>query len=102
MYFYTIIGTIASLVFFASPGKGWLIKRLKARNQSTIHTEVKHRVQKQPLMGLPEDPGGDVEEAVNEIRQEVEARRRSGSKVGMPSGDEMRRAVEERIGKKVS
>ena len=53
-------------------------------------------------MGLPEDPGGDIEEAVNEIKQEVEARRRRGSKVGMPIGDEMKRAVEQRIGKKLS
>ena len=53
-------------------------------------------------MGLPEDPEGDVEEAVNEIKREVELRRQRGSKAGMPEGEEMKRAVEERIGKKLS
>ena len=90
------------MAFFSSPGKVWLIERLKARNQTAIRTQAKQRAQKQPLMGLPEDPGGDFGEAVHEIRQEVEARRRGGSKIGMPAGDEMKRAVEERTGKKFS
>ena len=55
-----------------------------------------------PLMGLPSDPGGDIDEAVQEIRAEVESRRRRGSKVGMPTGADMRAAVEEKIGKKIS
>ncbi len=52
-------------------------------------------------MGLPSDPGEDVQKAVREIRLEVEMRRRRGSLVGMPKGEEMRAAVEDKLGKKL-
>ena len=50
-------------------------------------------------MGLPSDPEKDVQEAVNEIKQEVEMRRRRGSLAGMPTGEEMKAAVEKKLGK---
>ena len=94
------------MVFFASPAKAWLIKRLRVRNATATQSQEKVRPiekeREQPLMGLPSDPGGVVQEAVTEIRQEVENRRRSGSRVSMPTGMEMKTAVEERIGKKIS
>ena len=56
-----------------------------------------------PLQGLPSDFTAEVDEVVEEIRREVEARRRKGSvNVGMPKGEDMKKAVEERLGKKVS
>lgn len=53
-----------------------------------------------PLMGLPSDPAKDIDEAVQEIKEEVEARRRRGISVSMPTGPDMKAAVEEKLGKK--
>lgn len=100
VYYYTVIGVAASLAFFASSGKIWLIKKLKARNQSAVPKVEKPKAQEQPLLGLPEDPGRDVDEAVEEIKHEVELRKRRGSKVEMPTGEEMRRVIEGKLGKK--
>ena len=100
VYYYTVIGVAASLAFFASSGKLWLIKKLKARNQSAVPKVEKLKAQEQPLLGLPEDPGRDVDEAVEEIKHEVELRKRRGSKVEMPTGEEMRRVIEDKLGKK--
>ena len=50
-------------------------------------------------MGLPSDPEKDVQEAVNEIKQEVEMRRRRGNLARMPTGKEMKAAVEKKLGK---
>ena len=44
-------------------------------------------------LGLPDDPEREVQEAVEELREEVEVRRRGGAKIAMPSADELRRAV---------
>lgn len=51
-------------------------------------------------MGLPSDPAGDIDEAVREIREEVEARKRRGAPGRMPEGVEMKALVEEKLGKK--
>ncbi len=50
---------------------------------------------------MPSDPAGDVDEAVHEIMEEVEARRRRGQSVKMPTGGEMKATVENRLGKKI-
>ena len=52
-------------------------------------------------MGLPSDPGKDIDEAVREIREEVEIRKRRGTSVSMPTGQDMKAAVEEKLGKKL-
>ncbi len=97
VYFYAIFGAAATMAFFASPARPWLDRRLEVRNQREMEKEVRGH----PLMGLPSDPGEDVQEAVREIRLEVEMRRRRGSLVGMPRGEEMRAAVEDKLGKKL-
>ena len=86
------------MAFFASPAKVWLAKKLKARNQSALQPKEK---MEHPLMGLPSDPGKDIDEAVREIREEVEARRRRGTSVSMPTGQDMKGAVEEKLGRKL-
>lgn len=53
-------------------------------------------------LGLPDDPAGDIDEAVQEVREEVEARRRRGQSIGMPTGAELRAIVEVKLGKKLS
>lgn len=55
-----------------------------------------------PTHGMPEDLAQDVEDAVDEIRGEIESRRRRGSVVTMPSGAELVAALEERVGKKLT
>ncbi|EGD90377.1 lysophospholipid acyltransferase [Trichophyton rubrum CBS 118892] len=52
----------------------------------------------QPL-GLPNDLAQDVEDAVNEIKKEIETRRRRGSVVTMPTGAELRNVLEQKLGK---
>ncbi|KAL9104429.1 MAG: hypothetical protein Q9163_000635 [Psora crenata] len=106
VYFYAVLGVAASMVFFASPAKAWLIQRLRIRNQSATRAQDKARAaekeREHPLMGLPSDPGGDMEDAVKEMMEEVEGKRRSGNQIGMPEAIEIRKAVEEGIGKNIS
>lgn len=119
------------MAFFASPAKGWLIRRLNERNRLRRDAllqrgEVEREGEKEEreggkeerdekkgeeegivLMGLPSDPGGDIDEAVREIRDEVEARRRKGGddddggRVGMSTGVDMKVAVEGKLGRKL-
>lgn len=98
VYFYAVIGVAASMAFFASPAKSWLIKRLEERNQPALKRAESFE---HPLMGLPSDPAGDIDEAVKEIREEVEARRSRGASISMPTGANMKAAVEDRLGKKL-
>ena len=86
------------MAFFASPAKPWLIKKLRTRNQNALQPNEKPE---HPLMGLPSDPAGDIDEAVSEIREEVEARRRRGQNISMPTGGDMKAAVEDKLGKKI-
>ena len=80
VYFYAIIGTTLSTAFFASPAKPWLKQKLEERAAKAGSNLKKSYSQEslagqQPLMGLP--PEG-LEETINEIKREIEARRRSG------------------------
>ena len=86
------------MAFFASPAKPWLINMLRQRNQNTLQPKEKAE---HPLMGLPSDPAGDIDEAVQEIKEEVEARRRRGQSISMPTGAAMKAAVEDKLGKKI-
>ena len=97
--------------FFASPAKGYLIQRLSDRNNDSkqkmqVGSDMDKKEKEErgyPLQGLPSDFTAEVDEVVEEIKREVEARRRKGSvNVGMPKGEEMRKAVEERLEKKAS
>ena len=68
------------------------------RNQNALQPKEKTE---HPLMGLPSDPAGDIDEAVQEVREEVEARGRRGQSTSMPSNAEMKAAVEDKLGKKI-
>ncbi|KAK4691299.1 lysophospholipid acyltransferase, partial [Lecanoromycetidae sp. Uapishka_2] len=102
VYFYTIIGTAASMAFFASPAKPWLIQKLKTRNQHALQPKQQEKAE-HPIvgLGLPDDPAGDIDEIVEEIREEVEARRKRGQSINMPTGAELRAIVESKLGKKL-
>lgn len=125
VYFYSVLGTAASMAFFASPAKPWLIKRLNARNttakaelqqqqqQQAQQAQQQRRQQRQTLSrestvedaimggGLPSDPGRELDDVVREIKEEVEARRQRGASVSMPTGQDMKAAVESKLGRNV-
>jgi len=102
VYFYAIIGTVASMAFFASPAKPWLERRLKQRNQHALQPPKGKAEDPFVGLGLPDDPAGDIDEAVKEVREEVEARRRRGQSISMPTGADLKPAVEVKLGKKLS
>lgn len=107
VYYYGIVGTLSSLVFFASPAKSFFVKSLQKRavNATAANTkqgrgaQAKDEPETQTL-GLPDDPGQDLDEAVQAIKHEMEMRKKRGSLGGvgvpMPSGEELKGIVEER------
>lgn len=101
VYFYCIIGVVASMGFFASPAKQYLIRRINKRNHPRVHRTASQETLGQPTLGLPSDPGRDIDEALKEIRAEVETRKRRGSRVSMPTGQELKAAVEDKLGRKL-
>ncbi|KAI0603249.1 MBOAT, membrane-bound O-acyltransferase family-domain-containing protein [Biscogniauxia sp. FL1348] len=81
VYFYAIITTGASMAFFASPGKAYLRRRLEQRTQEAGARLVRSASQEslglgsrgqEPVLGLSADPGRDIDEAIQELREEVE------------------------------
>ncbi|KPM36887.1 Lysophospholipid acyltransferase [Neonectria ditissima] len=81
VYFYAIIWTFVALVFFASPGKAALRTQLEKRQGRrtaklvrSISTES--LTGKEPILGISKDIESDINEAVKELRAEVEARQR--------------------------
>ncbi|KAI1074075.1 MBOAT family protein [Whalleya microplaca] len=87
VYFYAIATTAASLAFFASPAKARLRAALEARASAgggvrlprSTSTESLSAAaaggggsRQEPVLGLSADPGRDLDEAIREIREEVE------------------------------
>lgn len=52
----------------------------------------------EPTLGLPSDAFKEFDDAVQEVKSEIESRRRRGSVVTMPTGEELKAAVEDKIG----
>lgn len=81
VYFYALAWTLASMVFFLSPGKAMLQRQLEKRqgraNAKLIRTiSTDSLTGKEPILGISKDPERDISEAVEEIRAEVEARQK--------------------------
>lgn len=81
VYFYAIVGTLMAMAFFASPGKQFLRTQLEnrhgkasARLVRTISTDS--LTGDQPILGIPKDPEGNINEAFEQIKSEVEALQR--------------------------
>ena len=110
VYFYAIIGVATCLAFFASPAKAILRKKLAARakaaGQATpaAHTPAVEKEQAEaellipgqkredvrgPSLGLPDDPGRDVDEIMDELRGGVEVRRARGQSTSQGLQDAM-------------
>ena len=98
VYFYAVLGAAASVAFFASSAKPWLIRQLKQRNQNATQPK---EVKEHPLLGMPSDPAGDIDEAIAEIKDEVDARKRRGQSISMPTGQDLKALVEDKLGKKI-
>lgn len=101
VYFYGIVGTAASMVFFASPAKNYVISQLKRRNRPHVARTVSSETVRPPTLGLPNDPERDLDEVIQEIKTEIESRRRNGSAVTMPTGEELKAAIEQKIGRQL-
>lgn len=109
------------MAVFASPLKPYLIKKLHERNgfshQKSASMALKNVVEvkrntdtvdsdafgeNHPVMGLPGNLGADVKEAVTEIKEEFEAIRGRGGIIEEPTVDDIKLAVEYKLGKKIS
>ncbi|KAJ6134253.1 Lysophospholipid acyltransferase [Penicillium sp. IBT 18751x] len=101
VYYYGIVGTFSSIVFFASPAKAYLISQVKRRSRPHMTRSASTDTIPPTTLGLPNDPERDFDEAVQEIKSEIESRRRRGSVVTMPTGEELKIAVEQKIGRKL-
>ncbi|KAI9741824.1 MAG: lysophospholipid acyltransferase [Cirrosporium novae-zelandiae] len=105
VYFYTIIGVIAAIIFFSGPlgMKHRLTKELEKRTKRKVAAgELKRTASTDDFgnLGVPNDLERDVDEAMAELKQEIELRRRRGSVVQMPTGQDLKRAVEDKLGRK--
>ena len=104
VYFYAVVAVGGSLAIFASPAKPYLIRQLKNRqgnDDQALKRSTSQETNSHPALGLPNDPGRDIDEAIQEIKEEVELRRRKGSYVKMPEGKELKMKVEDKLGKEL-
>ncbi|KAI9810983.1 MAG: lysophospholipid acyltransferase [Pycnora praestabilis] len=103
VYFYCLIGVAASMAFFASSAKPWLIKELAKRNNSGLQRTLSQESLQEPMHGLPNDPGQEFDEILKEVREEVEARRRKGitRSETVPEGTELKAGTEKKLGKRL-
>ena len=97
--FYAVIGVIASIAFFASPAKPYLRRRLEERAARAgaapagktgaktashvpgrgdvdggLRRSVSAESVRETVLGLPTDPERELDEAMSELRAEVQAR----------------------------
>ncbi|PSK56551.1 Lysophospholipid acyltransferase [Elsinoe australis] len=99
VYFYAVIGTVLCSIFLLSPGKAYLAREVKKRQQSAssrpeLHRQDSHKLQ--TYLGLPNDPGQEWDEMVEEIAGEIERRRKEGK----DPVKEIKQVLSERFGEK--
>lgn len=90
VYFYAVIGTAASMVFFASPAKRMLKKTIEERAaRAAGKGRPGHRLVRStstdsvtndrlPVLGVMDDPERDLDEAFQGIKSDLEELRKSG------------------------
>lgn len=79
VWFYGIIGVTAASLFLASPGKKWLQAKVKQHSRPPMNRADSH--DSITTLGLPNDPGKEWDEMVDEISAELEARKRKGQPI---------------------
>jgi lysophospholipid acyltransferase len=77
VYVSAVIWTVAALGFFASPAKVTLRKQLEKRNGRASARLVRSIstdsiTGREPILGISKDPEGDINEAIEELKAEVE------------------------------
>lgn len=81
-YYFAVVGTVLSMAFFASPAKAYLRRALEKRAREAgarlVRTSSSDSIaggkRPEPVLGLG-DPVKDIDEAIQEIRAEVEKRK---------------------------
>lgn len=92
VYFYAIIGVTACSIFLVTPGKSFLVKKVKARSgRPDLRKNDSQESLGGATLGVPTSPGDTFDEMVDEIVEEV--KRRRGTAPG-PEGPELRKKVE--------
>ncbi|PSN59818.1 membrane-bound O-acyltransferase domain-containing protein 5 [Corynespora cassiicola Philippines] len=120
VYFYNLIGVAVCFALFSRslPFRKTLIAKQAARSAPTTLEDIDgNRIekvakeewereklqrkgsyesghQKEPTLGLPDDPEGTFDQIIDEVKKEIEARKRRGSVV---SPIDVRKAVEQKI-----
>ncbi len=90
------------MLFFASPAKAWLVHRANERRKAVpLKREVSQEgLAREPVMGLPNDPGEDLDEVLREVTGEVERTSGNGGRgTGSDMGQEVKDILRERTGK---
>lgn len=101
VYFYCVIGVTLCSVFLITPGKQYLQKKVKER--TTVRPDIT-RIDSQESMqgatlGVPNEPGKEFDEMVDEITEEV--KRRKGSVIG-PDGSALRKMVADTLNQNIN
>ncbi|KAI0190093.1 MBOAT family protein [Astrocystis sublimbata] len=81
--YYAVFATIATLAFFASPGKAYMRQILEKKSSGAppnLSRTTSTENLKEPVLGLSADPGKDANEAIQEIQREVEKARKDLAK----------------------
>ena len=123
VYFYTLICTALSFALFSRslPFRSYLVNLQQSRQPSTpatpaidvkgIEKAAREEVQRErllrkdsyegdvshrgaPTLGLPEDPEAEIDSIVQEVRREIEERKRRGSLV---QGFDVKKAVQQKF-----
>lgn len=71
----------------ASPGKKWIQNKVKQHSRPVLTRADSH--DEHPTLGLPNDPGKEWDDMVDEIVAEIDARRRKGQ----PISEELKRTA---------
>ena len=99
VYFYAILGVIACNVFLLTPGKAWLSSNVKAYQRTAGRPAAQRQdsYSKETYLGLPNDPGKEWDNMVDEIANEIERRRSDGK----PIKEEVKQVLREKFGDKL-
>lgn len=81
VYFFAVIGVVAAQLFFSSPAKKALRGKLEQRQtrpgvQMTRTLSQDSFVGREPVLGVAQDPEREIDEAVQELKADLEGLRR--------------------------
>ncbi|KAF2861878.1 MBOAT-domain-containing protein [Piedraia hortae CBS 480.64] len=95
-YMYCIVGTAISSAFLASPGKAWLMHKVKARqsDKKDLHRSDSMESLQGATLGVPSEPGRELDEIVDEVLEEVKRRRYIAPG---PKATELRKTIERKV-----